>query len=163
MKLIKNGRLFGILNIFDLFVILIVVSLIAGVYFVFIRDDGETAGEQVKVVYELQLEETWKALYIDAFAPGEKVYFKESDIYIGTITEVKFEEAWEYGNDINGNWIYAKSEGYYVITLVIEANAVKSGDGFIVENNWNAFNGTTIEFSTRRHTTLGMVKSLEEK
>lgn len=163
MKLIKKGRLFGILNIFDLFVILIVISLLAGVYLVFIRDDNEAVGEQVKVVYELQLEETWKELYIDAFAPGEKVYFKESDIYIGTITEVKFEEAWEYGNDINGNWIYAKSEGYYVITLVIEANAVRSGDGFIVENNWNAFNGTTIEFSTRRHSTLGMVKSLEEK
>jgi hypothetical protein len=163
VKLIKKGRLFGILNIFDLFVILIVISLLAGVYLVFIRDDNEAVGEQVKVVYELQLEETWKELYIDAFAPGEKVYFKESDIYIGTITEVKFEEAWEYGNDINGNWIYAKSEGYYVITLVIEANAVRSGDGFIVENNWNAFNGTTIEFSTRRHSTLGMVKSLEEK
>lgn len=163
MKLIKKGRLFGILNIFDLFVILVVISLIAGIYLVFIRDKSEATGELVTVVYELELEETWKELYIDAFAPGEKVYFKESDIYIGTITEVKFEEAWEYGNDLNGNWIYARSEGYYVITLVIEANAVKSGDGFIVENNWNAFNGTTIEFSTRRHSTLGMVKSLEEK
>ncbi|MBN1623092.1 MAG: DUF4330 domain-containing protein [Clostridia bacterium] len=163
MKLVKKGRLFGILNIFDLFVILVVVSLIAGIYIVFIREESKAAGEQVKVVYELELEETWKELYIDAFAPGEKVFFKESDIYIGTITEVKFEEAWEYGNDLNGNWIYARSEGYYVITLVIEANAIKSGDGFIVENNWNAFNGTTIEFSTRRHSTLGMVKSLEEK
>lgn len=163
MKLVSKGRLFGKINIFDLFVILVVISLLAGVYMVFIRGDNEAAGEQVTVVYELELEDTWKELYIDAFAPGEKVYFKESDIYIGTIKEVRAEEAFEYGNDINGNWIYAKSDGFYVITLVIEANAVKSGDGFIVENNWNAFNGTTIEFSTRRHSTLGMVKSLEEK
>ena len=163
MKLIKNKRLFGILNLFDLFVILVIIAVIAGVYFVFIREDSDVVREQVRVVYELELEDTWKELYIEAFAPGEKVFFKESDIYIGTIKEVKSEDAYEYGNDINGNWILAKSEGFYVITLVVEADAVKSGDGYIVENNWNAFNGTTIEFSTRRHTTLGIVRLLEEE
>ena len=164
MKIInEKGRLFGILNIFDLFVILLIISILAGIYFVFIRKDDSVTKENVKVVYELQLEESWKELYIDAFSPGENVYFKESDIYIGTIREVKAEDAWEYEADVNGNWILAKTEGFYFITLVIEANAVKSGEGYIVENNWNAFNGTTIEFSKRRHSTLGQVKSLEEK
>jgi hypothetical protein len=164
MKLIdKKGRLFGVVNLFDLFVILIIISLLAGIYFVFIREDDSVTKENVKVVYELELEESWKQLYIDAFSPGEKVYFKESDIYIGTIREVRAEDAWEYESDVNGEWVLAKSEGFYIITLVIEADAVKSGEGYIVENNWNAFNGTTIEFSTRRHSTLGQVKSLEEE
>ena len=47
MKLIKKGRLFGILNIFDLFVVLVIISLIAGVYFVFIRDDSGIEKEKV--------------------------------------------------------------------------------------------------------------------
>lgn len=164
MKIIdKNGRLFGRINLFDIFVILIIISLLAGVYFVFIREDDNITKENVKVVYALQLEETWKALYIDAFSPGEKVYFKESDIYIGTIVDVIAEDAWEYESDVNGNWQYRKTEDFYEITLIIEADAVKSGDGYIVENNWNAFNGTSIEFSTRRYTIIGQVKSLEEK
>lgn len=164
MKLIdKKGRLFGAVNLFDLFVILVIISIIAGIYFVFIREDDSITKEDVRVVYELELEESWKELYIDAFAPGEKVYFKESDIYIGTIKEVRAEDAYEYESDVNGNWVLAKTEGFYIITLVIEADAVKSGEGYIVENNWNAFNGTTIEFSTRRHSTLGQVKSLEEE
>lgn len=164
MKILdKKGRLFGAVNLFDLFVVLIIISIIAGVYFVFIREDDSVTKENVKVVYELELEESWKALYLDAFAPGEKVYFKESDIYIGTIREIRSEDAYEYESDMNGDWVYAKAEGFYKITLIVEADAVKSGEGYIVENNWNAFNGTTIEFSTRRHSTLGQVKSLEEE
>jgi len=164
MKLVnEKGRLFGLLNIFDLFVILLVVSLIAGVYFVFIREDDSVTKENVRVVYELQMEEAWKALYKEAFSPGEKVYFKESDIFIGTIVDIKTEDAWEYETDVNGDWKYTKTEDFYIITLVIEADAVKSGDGYIIENNWNAFNGTSIEFSTRRYTTIGQLTTLEEK
>jgi len=164
MKLInEKGRLFGILNIFDFFVILLIISLIAGVYFVFIREDNSVTKENVRVTYELKLEESWKELYIDAFSPGEKVYFKESDIYIGTIVDKKVEDAWEYESDINGDWKYMKTEGFYFITLIIEADAVKSGEGYIIENNWNAFNGTSIEFSTRRYTTIGQLLSLEER
>ncbi|HPJ23083.1 MAG TPA: DUF4330 family protein, partial [Clostridia bacterium] len=44
MKLVSKGRLFGKINIFDLFVILVIVSLLAGIYLVFIRDDNEAAG-----------------------------------------------------------------------------------------------------------------------
>jgi len=164
MKLInEKGRLFGILNIFDFFVIFLIISLLAGVYFVFIRQDNNVTKENVKVLYELKLEESWKELYIDAFSPGEKVYFKESDIYIGTIVDKKVEDAWEYESDINGDWKYMKTEGFYFITLIIEADAVKSGEGYIIENNWNAFNGTSIEFSTRRYTTIGQLLSLEER
>lgn len=164
MKFInEKGRFFGILNIFDFFVILLIISLLAGVYFVFIREDNGITKENVKVVYELKLEESWKELYIDAFSPGEKVYFKESDIYIGTIVDKRVEDAWEYESDINGDWKYTKTEGFYFITLIIEADAVKSGEGYIIENNWNAFNGTSIEFSTRRYTTIGQLISLEEK
>lgn len=163
MKLIEKGRLFGKVNIFDLFIVLVIISVLAGVYMVFIREDSSIEKEQVMVVYELQLEESWKELYINAFAPGEKVYFKESDIYIGTIVDVMAEDAWEYGNDINGNWVYAKAEGLYEITLVIEAEAVRSGEGYIIENNWNAFTGTSVEISTRRHSTIGFMKKLEEK
>ena len=55
MKIInEKGRLFGVLNLFDLFVILLVISLLAGVYFVFIREDDSVTKENVKVVYELQ-------------------------------------------------------------------------------------------------------------
>lgn len=164
MKFInEKGRLFGILNIFDFFVILLIISIFAGVYFVFIREDNSITKENVKVRYELKLEESWKELYIDAFSIGEKVYFKESDIFIGTIVDKKVEDAWEYESDINGDWKYTKTEGFYFITLTIEANAVKSGEGYIVEKNWNAFNGTSIEFSTRRYTNKGQLTSLEER
>lgn len=164
MKLInEKGRLFGILNIFDFFVILLVISLIAGIYLVFIRENDNVTKEKVEVIYELQLEDARKGLYIDAFSPGEKLYFKESDILIGTIVDIRFVDGWEYETDVNGEWVYAHTEGFYDITLIIEADAVKSGDGYIIHNNWNAFTGTSIEFSTRRYTTIGQVVSLEEK
>ena len=164
MKIIdKNGRLFGLLNLFDLFMILIVIALAAGVYLVFIKDDSTLEKENITVEYELLLEDARKGLYIDAFSPGEKVYFKESDIFIGTIIDVRAEEAWEYEADVNGNWVKAITDGFYDITLIIEAEAVKSGDGYIVQNNWNSFIGTSIEFSTRRYTTIGQVTALEEK
>jgi hypothetical protein len=91
------------------------------------------------------------------------VYFKESDILIGTIRDIKSEEAWEYGADINGNWVRNKTDGFYDITLVVEAEAAKAENGYIIHDNWNAFTGTSVEFSTRRYTTIGMVTSLEEK
>lgn len=164
MKIInEKGRLFGILNIFDLFVVLLIISLIAGVYFVFIRDNDNITKENVRVVYELQLEDARKELYIDAFSSGEKVYFKESDILIGTIVDIRAEDGYEYETDVNGEWVFAHTEGFYDITLIIEADAVKSGEGYIIQNNWNAFTGTSIEFSTRRYTTIGQVISLEEK
>lgn len=164
MKIInEKGRLFGILNIFDLFVVLLVISLIAGVYFVFIRDNDNITKENVRVVYELQLEDARKELYIDAFSSGEKVYFKESDILIGTIVDIRTEDGYEYETDVNGEWVFAHTEGFYDIILIIEADAVKSGEGYIIQNNWNAFTGTSIEFSTRRYTTIGQVISLEEK
>ena len=164
MKIInEKGRLFGILNIFDFFVVILIISLIAGVYFVFIRDNDSVTKENVKVIYELQLEDARKGLYIDAFSAGEKVYFKESDILIGTIIDIRYEDGWEYETDVNGDWVYANTEGFYDIILIVEADAVKSGDGYIIHNNWNAFTGTSIEFSTRRYTTIGQVISLEEK
>ncbi len=159
----EKGRLFGLINLFDLLVILLIVAFVAGAYYVFFRDDGQGAGESITVEYELLLEEPRKDLYIDAFAPGEKVYFKESDILIGTIREIKAEEAWEYEADMYGNWVKQPTEGYYDITLVIEADAIKAESGYIIHGNWNAFEGTSVEFSTRRYTTIGMVVSLEEK
>lgn len=164
MKIVdKKGKLFGIFNLFDIFVVLFIISLVAGVYLVFIKGNDSGTKENIKVEYELLLEEARKSLYIDAFAPGEKVYFKESDILIGTIIEVKSEEAWEYIADVNGKYVKSITEGFYDITLVLEADAVKASDGYIIHNNWNAFKGTSIEFSTRRYTTIGMVTSLEEK
>ncbi|MBN2558263.1 MAG: DUF4330 domain-containing protein [Clostridia bacterium] len=158
-----KGKLFSRFNLFDLFILLIIMTVAAGVYFVFIKDNDNMDKETIKVRYELLLEEPRKGLYIDAFSPGEKVYFKESDILIGTITGIKVDDAWEYEADLNGNWVRAKTEGFYNITLIIEADAVRAGDGYIIHGNWNAFKGTSIEFSTRRYTTIGMVVSLEEE
>ncbi|MFO7610890.1 MAG: DUF4330 domain-containing protein [Clostridia bacterium] len=158
-----KGKLLGLFNLFDLFMLLVIMTLAAGVYFVFSKDNDNIDKETIKVEYELLLEEPRKDIYIDAFSPGEKVYFKESDILIGTITGIKVDDAWEYKADINGNWVRAKTEGFYDITLIIEADAVRAGDGYIIHGNWNAFRGTSIEFSTRRYTTIGMVVSLEGK
>lgn len=164
MKVIdEKGRLFGLINLFDLLVILLIISFILGIYFVFVRDKGQGSGESIKVEYELLLEKPRKALYIDAFAPGEKLYFKESDVFIGTIREVKSKDAWEYDSDIQGNWVKQKTDGFYDIILVVEADAIKVENGYIIQDSWNAFRGTSVEFSTRRYTTIGKLLSLEEK
>ena len=85
--MIKNGKLFGKINLFDCLVILLVFVLIFAVGMK-VLSHQETVTNTVNATYELKIESV-RDVTVNALHKGDNVYHFESNQIIGTIEDIK--------------------------------------------------------------------------
>lgn len=125
MKLIDNkGRLFGLINLFDLLVILVIV---AGVFFVVSRLDFN---ESEVSVNEIELDVTFliediRQETIDALTIGDRLYEYDTNLYFGEIIDYTYEHHPVYIETNEGTLIKTENPDRYDVYVKIHSTAVE--------------------------------------
>ena len=119
-------------NIIDLVVILAVLSLIAMVAVAYFsdREDSKT-GDAATLQYVIQSDAISEAM-ADNIAIGDAVFDRDSGREIGRIAAFDVRSAVHTGMNSEGVQVVDEIEGFRVLYITVEADAVFRGDKFTV-------------------------------
>lgn len=123
--MIKNGKLFGKINVIDLLVALVIIAAIAaGVVFLFFKPQQHTDD----LVMKFRIEE------VDNFV-AEKVHIGDAlfdDSYIvdmGTVTDIEISDSMSFGGIVDNMYTLVSKEGYCSMIITGEVEGKKTDLG----------------------------------
>jgi hypothetical protein len=125
MKIIdEKGKLFGWVNVFDLFVVLVII---AGVFFVTSRlNFNETEVSTVEVDVDITfLIEDVRVETVDAMIIGDQMYEYDTNLYFGEVIGFEYENHPVYIETESGNLIKAENPDRYDLYVKIRATAIE--------------------------------------
>ena len=137
MKLVdERGKLFGVLNIIDLLVILLLIVALALIGWKVIRKDGASNASRTILTYTVEVEGVDQEVYegIKTYVPGESGIGDQLmangemvDAYVTNVTAVPHDGGLTL-TDVNGNKMTFPVEGDDTLdlTFTIQANVVNS-------------------------------------
>lgn len=134
MKIIdKRGRLFGLINIIDLFISIILIALIGfGVYKVFkVNPTVAVNTEKVTMVYMIQ--EVRDVTY-NAIEEGEIVKDYDKNTVYGKVAKKEALPATKMINTADGRMVEAQIPNRFDVKIYIEGDAVVSKTGVYMGN-----------------------------
>jgi hypothetical protein len=121
MKLLEKGKLFGLLNIVDIIVILLVVAAVVGV--------GAKTSLLRKMTAKSTVSPVRTQVFIDDILPVAAAAPKVGDVVreiggqeLGVVRDVKVEDHVEKASDAQGNWHMNPVPGRRSVTLTLEGN-----------------------------------------
>jgi hypothetical protein len=118
-----KGRLFGKINIVDLLIVLLVISLVTGVYLVFFGGSDKQVVESSKVVYDFEITNVNKD-FVDAINAGDPIRDSVRGNELGTVVSKASKKATMLNEDLeNGRYIIAEVPNAYDVVITIEAQA----------------------------------------
>ncbi len=125
--MIKNGKLFGKINLFDFLVVVLILVLVfaIGMKFLF---NKETVTNTVEVTYELKVESV-RDVTVNAFRKGDPIYHYELDEVIGTVEDVQSVPATDSMRTLDGEAIEAPVEDRFDVLVTVKGTAVRHSNG----------------------------------
>jgi len=131
LKLIDNkGKLFGIINIIDLMVI-ILVALLAYGGVTRLKQSPVAEAETKKALVTIEISNVRMAT-VNGIEVGDKLYHYDKGTLFGTIVDMKVEPYKEPVESGDGRWVLAEVPEKYVVTLKVEADAKDSADVVVI-------------------------------
>jgi hypothetical protein len=119
----KKGRLFGKFNIVDMLIVLLIISIAGGAYFMFFGGKENKVTETKKLVYEFEITNVSKD-FVDSIAPGSPVRDNIRGSELGTVVSKTSKNATMLNEDlINGRYVIADVPDAYDVVITIEAQA----------------------------------------
>lgn len=143
----KQGKLFGKINIIDLFIVFIIISAVA-ILGIKLSSGATTGGTTVPVTYTVKVEGIRKTSE-EYFVPGEKVY-NDKDEFMGEIVEVtNVKEAVRYELKSNGEYAVVTDPSRIDLEVTIKANATENDKGFYIGGKISVLAGSTKNLTTK--------------
>ena len=158
--MIKNGKLFGKLNLFDFAVILLVVVLVFGIGYKFLVLNREEQKNTVQITYDLQIKSV-RDVTVNAFHEGDIVYHYKLDEAIGTVKEINAVPATDSMDTLNGSVVDATVEGRYDVTVTVTGTAVLQDDGNLMMGKAKIVEGTELRASTQLANCTATIKNVQ--
>lgn len=157
----KNGKLFGKINLYDAGVLfLVLVLIICGMvkFKTFDRMDDDTVSGNIKYTVLVQevREYTSQALY-----SGDKLFDTDTDIEIGTITEVETKEASVIKSDINGESKVIVNPYKQDVLITVETPGIVNDSGYFANKSIELKVGSEKKVETKYCQTTGTIMSVE--
>lgn len=119
----SKGKLFGKINIVDLLIVLLIISIAGGAYLVFFGGSDKQVVETTKVVYDFEITNV-NMDFIEAITPGDPIRDSTRGNELGTVVSKTSRKATMLNEDlINGRYIIADVPDAYDVVITIEARA----------------------------------------
>lgn len=157
--MIKNGKLFGKINLFDLLVILLVFVLIFAVGMKFLSKK-ETVANTVDATYELKIESV-RDVTVNAFHKGDSVYHFDTNETIGTIEDIRTVAATDPMNTLDGKAIEAPLENRYDVIITVKTTAVRHETGNLMVGKVKLVEGVQFRAATLLANCQAKVQNLQ--
>lgn len=154
MKIInEKGKLFGLINVIDLIVIMLLVVLFVGGAKRF-RDKPVISSEEspAKITFEVKDIRDITANQIEI---GDPIYYYDRGGYIGQIVEKEvrpYTEPVEY----EGRWVDAEVPGKYVVVFTVDAK-VKDSPDVVVAGGEQTRVGVEMRLKNKKTAFFGVV------
>ncbi|RKD30075.1 DUF4330 domain-containing protein [Thermohalobacter berrensis] len=162
MKFIDNkGRVFGIINIIDLTVLLIIGLLIVGGGYKILNSQPEVIEEGQKVLVELEISDVRKPT-VDGIKEGDLLYHYDRGQVFGKIIEKKVENYREAVPTSDGKVVMAEVPEKYTVKLVIEAKGTVT-DKVIIVGGEHTRIGTQFRVKNRNIAVFATVTGMKVK
>lgn len=127
-----KGRLFGKINIVDLLIVLLILSIAAGAYVVFFGGSDKQVVETSKVVYDFEITNVNKD-FVNAITPGDPIRDNVRGDELGTVVSKVSRKATMLNEDlINGRYVIAEVPDAYDVVITIEGKANITSANIIV-------------------------------
>lgn len=159
MKIIdEKGKLFGIINIIDLGVILIIALLIGGGAQRMKKNPG-IAAETKKALITIEVSDI-RTPTVDGIVVGDPLYHYDKGGLIGEIIDKKVENYKEPVESGDGRWISADVPDKYAVTMVVEAD-VKENPDVVIAGGEQIRIGTQFKLKNRNIAVMGTILGVE--
>lgn len=128
MKILdEKGKLFGIINIIDLAIILILaLAIIFGAKRYFTKPDEADLMKDAKVTFEIS---DVRKITVDNIEVGHELYWADRNVSIGEITEVNHIPLTK-PLELNGQWVNMPVPDKYEVIFSINAKVKDGGDAY---------------------------------
>lgn len=159
--MIKNGKLFGKINIIDAgVVLLIIVLLLVGMLKFKTFDKKIDASATGKITYTVIIKNV-REYTVDAFVSGDTVFDSGTNVNIGKIVKVETQNATIAKSLANGNVKIIENPYKKDIILTIETPGTASQVGYFANKSIELKIGSEKTIETLYATTLGKIGSIE--
>jgi len=161
MKLWEKGKLFGLLNVVDIIVILLVLGVVGGV--------AAKTSVLRKMVVKSTVSQVRTQVFIDDILPvtatapklGDVVRELSSGDELGVVTNVQVEDHLEKASDAQGNWHMNPVPGRKTVILTLDGNLTAYNHQFRV-GTFDIKVGSKITINSDLYQFEGVIIGVEE-
>lgn len=161
MKIDKNGKLFGKINLIDFFVVIAIIAAMVGISFRFVTTAAKNVKEKAHFSYVVEVEGI-RMFTVDALNKKGTVTNIKDESIIGEITDVKYEQSETQAISADGKTVFVKIPERYTALITVEAEGNEGKDSYFVGNNIELSVGSTISMTTKYVNSTGKVVSIEK-
>lgn len=159
----KNGKIFGKINIIDFFVLLLIVLLIIGAIMKFGKFNNKTEESSNQVLeYKFEVKNI-REFTINAIESGDIVYDSQTGVNIGTIKNVERRHAETYDVTDEGKTILVDNPYKYDMTLTIETPGTIEKDAYYANKTIELKMDSEKKIETKYVKTTGKVSEIDVK
>ena len=172
MILDKKGKLFGKVSIIDLFVLLVIVIGVVGVFSTKSMLDKEkvlsqsgnmlisTSAKADKLEIAFEVKEV-RSFTKDAIVVGDDVFVVSNDRFLGKVVRVASVPSKRTVVTTHGKVYEAEVPERYDVTIYVDANGKKKEEGYFTDSNVKLIIGGEMEVKTSTVQTTPRVRTIE--
>ncbi len=158
MKIVnEKGKLFGLINIIDLMVVLILALIVVGGASR-LKTKPIVVNNDSKAVITFEVSDVRMAT-VENIIVGDPIYHYDKGGFIGNITDVKV-EPYKEPVELDGKWINAEIPEKYVATFTVDAE-VRDNPDVIVSGGEQTRIGVQFRVKNKRIAFFGTVMKIE--
>ena len=159
--MLKNGKLFGKVNLFDAaIIILVLILVIVGISKFKIFDSTVDSNSSGKIKYTVLINDV-RDYTIKALQSGDIVYDTTTDINIGKITNIESRNAKTIKSLASGQAIVAENPYRKDIILTIETPGSNTNNGYFANKSIELKVGSEKKIETLYTMSMGKISSIE--
>lgn len=145
----RKGRVFGLINVFDLAVVVIMLALVAGVAYrlVFMGPGAEPGAVERSARITLLLEDVRQPT-VDTIQVGQVVRDHDNNAVFGTIVAKQVRPAEWAVTTADGRLVAAQVPGMFDVILELDATALVSRDAIVIARKETRI-GTQVRLRTQ--------------
>lgn len=158
----KNGKLFGKINLFDFVVILLIVVLLGGIGYKLLVMNPEEASNTVEVTYDLKIE-TVRDVTVNSFQEGHTLYQYNTEDILGKVTAINATPAVDPMDDLGGQTVLVPVEDRYDLVISVKGTAVRQDNGALMMGKTKLIEGGDLRVATQLAHCIASVQNVECK
>ena len=150
MVIDKKGKLFGKISVLDLIVIVVLIVAVVGCIYKFGpgKANGTVVSSGDTTLNMVIKTGSTRQFTVDALHVGDAVYEVHGD-KIGTITDIRTEQAYETVDTHDGNKQYLPVENRYFVYLTVEAEGTITEKGYFINGSKQFSKGHSVSIETQ--------------
>ena len=163
MKLIENKKLFGLVNIID--ILLVIIILIGGLFAykkIFSSDSGVNLGAKYyKTTFTMKVDSVPSSV-VNYLEKGSEVYDNESNVFIGKLIDFKSDDYESYvENRENNTFVKTKVPDKISVYLTVETEVSDNPGDLITANNYYVKVGKYLSVRAKNFAGSGYIISMD--